>query len=64
MHYMCGDFTAPDTFSQLGKLLADQQPWVFLVSFDRFQAMRSTVKGYVAFPNASQYSFREVWLDR
>jgi glucose-6-phosphate 1-dehydrogenase len=25
MHYMCGDFTRHDTFSQLGKLLADQQ---------------------------------------
>jgi glucose-6-phosphate 1-dehydrogenase len=25
MHYMCGDFTAPNTFSQLGRLLADQQ---------------------------------------
>jgi ABC-type transport system substrate-binding protein len=46
------------------KLLADQQPWLFLVSFDRFQSMKSYVKGYVAFPNASQYSFREVWLDK
>jgi hypothetical protein len=34
------------------------------VSFDRFQAMKSYVKGYTAFPNASQYSFREVWLDK
>src|SRR5262245_9778637 len=25
MHYMRGDFTQPETFSQLGKLLADQQ---------------------------------------
>src|SRR5215471_21650079 len=25
MHYMRGDFTKPDTFSQLEKLLADQQ---------------------------------------
>ena len=25
MHYMRGDFTQSDTFSQLGKLLADQQ---------------------------------------
>src|SRR5215468_11267858 len=25
MHYMCGDFTKPDTFGRLGKLLADQQ---------------------------------------
>jgi glucose-6-phosphate 1-dehydrogenase len=25
MHYMRGDFTKPDTFSQLGKLLADRQ---------------------------------------
>lgn len=46
------------------KRLAEQQPWVFLVAFDRFQAMRDYVKGYTAFPNASQYSFREVWLDK
>jgi len=25
MHYMRGDFTKPDTFTQLGKQLADQQ---------------------------------------
>src|SRR6516164_8385897 len=25
MHYMRGDFTKPDTFAQLGKLLSDQQ---------------------------------------
>ncbi len=46
------------------KRLAEQQPWVFLVAFDRFQAMRNYVKGYTAFPNASQYSLREVWLDK
>ena len=46
------------------KRLAEQQPWVFLVAFDRFQAMRTYVKGYTAFPNASQHSLREVWLDK
>jgi peptide/nickel transport system substrate-binding protein len=46
------------------KRLAEQQPWVFLVAFDRFQAMRSDVKGYTAYPNASQYSLREVWLSK
>ena len=46
------------------KRLAEQLPWVFLVAFDRFQAMRSHVKGYTAYPNASQYSFREVWLSK
>jgi len=46
------------------KRLAEQQPWVFLVAFDRFQAMRSVVNGYTAYPNASQYSLREVWLSK
>jgi peptide/nickel transport system substrate-binding protein len=46
------------------KRLAEQQPWVFLVAFDRFQAMRSHVNGYTAYPNASQYSLREVWLSK
>ncbi len=46
------------------KALAEQQPWVFLVSFDRFEAMKSYVKGYTAYPNASQYGLREVWLDK
>jgi len=46
------------------KRLAEQQPWVFLVAFDRFQAMRSNVKGYAAYPNASQYSYRQVWLEK
>jgi len=46
------------------KVLAEQQPWVFLVAFDRYQAMKSYVTGYTAFPNASQYGFREVWLDK
>jgi peptide/nickel transport system substrate-binding protein len=46
------------------KILSEQQPWVFLVAFDRFQAMKSYVQGYTAYPNASQYSLREVWLNR
>jgi peptide/nickel transport system substrate-binding protein len=46
------------------KILADEQPWLFLVSFDRYQVMQAFVKGYTAYPNASQYSFREVWLDK
>jgi peptide/nickel transport system substrate-binding protein len=46
------------------KELADQQPWVYLVSFDRNQAYRSYVKGYTAYPNSSQYSLRETWLDK
>jgi peptide/nickel transport system substrate-binding protein len=46
------------------KELAMQQPWLFMVSFDRFQAMKSFVKGFVAYPNASQYGFREAWLDK
>ena len=45
------------------KELADFQPWVFLVAFDRYQAMKTTVKNYTAFPNGSHWSFREVWLD-
>jgi peptide/nickel transport system substrate-binding protein len=51
-------------YKEAMKLLSEQQPWVFLVSFDRFQAMRAPVKGYTAYPNASQYGFREVWLDK
>jgi peptide/nickel transport system substrate-binding protein len=46
------------------KALSEQQPWVFLVAFDRFEAMKSNVKGYVAYPNASQYGLRETWLDK
>jgi ABC-type transport system substrate-binding protein len=46
------------------KLLAEQQPWIFLVAFDRFQAMKSYVKNYTAFPNGSQYGFRDIWLDK
>ena len=46
------------------KVLADFQPWVFLVAFDRFQAMKTAVKNYTAFPNGSHWSFRELWLDR
>ena len=46
------------------KALSEQQPWVFLVAFDRFEAMKSAVKGYVAYPNASQYGLRETWLDK
>jgi peptide/nickel transport system substrate-binding protein len=51
-------------YQEAMKLLAEQQPWVFLVAFDRFQAMKSNVSGYTAFPNASQYGFREVWLEK
>jgi peptide/nickel transport system substrate-binding protein len=60
--------TSPDArkpiYREAMQTLAEQQPWVYLVAFDRFQAMKSYVKGYVAFPNASQYGFRDVWLDK
>jgi peptide/nickel transport system substrate-binding protein len=60
--------TAPDARKQVYhdamKELAAQQPWVFLVAFDRFQAMKANVAGYVAYPNASQYGFRGTWLDK
>ena len=46
------------------QILANDQPWVFLVSFDRYEIMQSYVKDYTAYPNASQYSFREAWLDQ
>jgi peptide/nickel transport system substrate-binding protein len=46
------------------KVLADFQPWVFLVAFDRFQAMKTAVKNYTAFPNGSHWSFRELWIDK
>lgn len=53
-----------EAYRKAMKRLAEKQPWVFLVAFDRFQAMRSYVKGYTAYPNASQYGYREVWLDK
>ncbi|HEY0583043.1 MAG TPA: ABC transporter substrate-binding protein, partial [Chloroflexota bacterium] len=60
--------TAPDARKQVYhdamQELAAQQPWVFLVAFDRFQAMKANVAGYVAYPNASQYGFRGTWLDK
>ncbi len=46
------------------KQLANDQPWVFLANFDRYQAMKSFVQGYTAYPNGSQWSFREVWLNK
>jgi peptide/nickel transport system substrate-binding protein len=46
------------------KALAEQQPWVFLVAFDRNEAIKSYVKGYTSYPNSSQYSLRETWLDK
>ncbi len=46
------------------KVLADGQPWTFLVNFDRFQAMRAYVKGYTSYPNGSHYGYREIWLDK
>jgi peptide/nickel transport system substrate-binding protein len=51
-------------YQEAMKLLSEQQPWIFLVAFDRFQAMKSNVQGYTAYPNASQYAFREVWLEK
>jgi peptide/nickel transport system substrate-binding protein len=46
------------------KTLAEGQPWVFLVSFDRNEAMKTYVRGYTSYPNSSQYSLRETWLDK
>ena len=53
-----------EAYRMVMRRLAKKQPWGFLVAFDRFQAMRSFVKGYTAYPNASQFSYREIWLDK
>jgi len=45
-------------------IAAEEVAQLHIMSLDRYQAMRPYVNGYRPFPNASNVTFEEVWLDR
>lgn len=51
-------------YDDLQKILADEAPWIFLVSADRSEAFKSYVKGYQHLPNGAHYSFRNTWISK
>ena len=72
MHYMRGDFTQPETFSQLGKLLADQQKrqngnanvLFYLAVADRFFGPVVEQLGRAGLTRQSEGAWRRVIIEK
>jgi ABC-type transport system substrate-binding protein len=51
-------------YQQLQQLLLDDLPWVNLYIANQFEAMKTYVKGYTHIPTGTNYTLRDVWLDK
>jgi peptide/nickel transport system substrate-binding protein len=51
-------------YQQLQQLLLDDLPWINLYIAQQFEAMKTYVKGYSHIPTGTNYTFKDVWLDK
>ncbi|HYW89334.1 MAG TPA: ABC transporter substrate-binding protein [Chloroflexota bacterium] len=51
-------------YQQLQQLLLDEVPWVNLYIANQFEAMKTYVKGYTHIPTGTNYTLKDVWLDK
>ena len=51
-------------YQQLQQVLLDDVPWVNLYIAQQFEAMKTYVKGYTHIPTGSNYTLKDVWLDK
>ena len=51
-------------YQQLQQLLLDDVPWVNLYIANQFEAMKTYVKGYTHIPTGTNYTLKDVWLDK
>ena len=53
-----------EIYGQLQEILLKDLPWINLFIANQYEAMKSTVKGYIHIPTGTNSSIREVWLDQ
>jgi peptide/nickel transport system substrate-binding protein len=51
-------------YQKLQQLLLDEVPWVNLYIANQFEAMKTYVKGYTHIPTGTNYTLKDVWLDK
>src|SRR5713226_538923 len=51
-------------YQQLQQLLLDDAPWINLYIAQQFEAMKTYVKGYTHIPTGTNYTLKDVWLDK
>ncbi len=51
-------------YQQLQQLLLDEAPWINLYIAQQFEAMKTYVKGYTHIPTGTNYTLKDVWLDK
>ncbi|HLZ30232.1 MAG TPA: ABC transporter substrate-binding protein [Chloroflexota bacterium] len=51
-------------YQQLQQLLLDDVPWINLYIANQFEAMKTYVKGYTHIPTGTNYTLKDVWLDK
>lgn len=50
-------------YQEIQQKLLEDLPWISLFVANQYEAMKTSVKGYVHIPTGSNASFRETWLD-
>jgi ABC-type transport system substrate-binding protein len=53
-----------EIYQKLQQLLLDDVPWVNLYIANQFEAMKTYVKGYTHIPTGTNYTLKDVWLDK
>jgi peptide/nickel transport system substrate-binding protein len=53
-----------EIYQQLQQVLLDDAPWINLYIASQFEAMKVYVKGYTHIPTGTNYTFKDVWLDK
>jgi peptide/nickel transport system substrate-binding protein len=51
-------------YQQLQQLLLDDVPWINLYIANQFEAMKTYVKGYTHISTGTNYTLKDVWLDK
>jgi peptide/nickel transport system substrate-binding protein len=51
-------------YQQLQQLLLDEAPWINLYIAQQFEAMKTYVKGYTHIPTGTNYTLKDVWLEK
>src|SRR6185436_16000798 len=51
-------------YQQLQQLLLDDAPWINLYIANQFEAMKTYVRGYTHIATGTNYTLKNVWLDK
>lgn len=51
-------------YAELQQILYDEKPWIPLFIANQYEAMKSTVHGYVHIPTGTNYTLKDTWIEQ